>query len=123
MVCLPILQFGQQLFAMRYVRIEAAELAEASIACRALERFFVAVDAFVCYQTAQLAKAFITHTTLVWLFARMNAQMRFQIAQLHEFLVAHGAFEELRRIRMDQHMNIEMVASLEFPAASIAIEG
>lgn len=107
---------------MRYVRIETAELAKASIACGTLKRFFVAVDALVGYQTAQLAEAFFTHTALVWFFARMDTQMRLQIAQLHEFLVAHGAFKELRCIRMDQHMNVEMIASFEFSAASIAIE-
>lgn len=122
MVCSAILQFGQQLLAMRYVRIETAELAKASIARGTLKRFFVAVDAFVGYQTAQLAEALITHAALVRLLARMDTQMRLQIAQLHEFLVAHGAFEELRRIRMDQHMNVEMIAPFEFSAASIAIE-
>lgn len=121
-VYMSILQFGQQLFAMRYVRIEAAELAEASIACRTLKRFFVTVNAFVGDQARELAESLFAHTALVWLFARMHTQMRFQIAELDEFLVAHGAFEELRCIRVDQHVNVKMIASLEFPAASIAIE-
>lgn len=97
-------------------------MAKASIARGTLKWFFIAVDAFVCYQTAQLAKTLFAHTALVWLFARMDTQMCFQIAQLHEFLIAHGALEELRCICVDEHVNVEVIASFEFPAAAIAIE-
>lgn len=52
----------------------------------------------------------------------MYAQVCLQIAQLHEFLVAHGAFKELRRIRVYQHVNVQMISSLKLSTTSITIE-
>lgn len=48
--------------------------------------------------------------------------MRLQIAQLDEFLVAHRALEELRRIRMYQHVYVQVIPSLKLSAAAVAVE-